>query len=496
MWAGTSALQSIDQSLQTVRNETLRLDHYLSDLTNALANNRRQKLSLIRQIAAVRLSEIEQGELAESLNYADKKALETLSLRKQALEQLNAKIDRLNHSVVSTEVKRQNLLDEVNSVSEKLTKIEEQVQSQLKNDAEYLAQFEQASHAQAVAQEAEQKVTQANQDMASKAKPYQNDSLFMYLWERGFGTSEYRGKLFVRMMDSWVAGLIKYQDARVNYWNLTQIPIRLNEHAEFVAEQADQAHDVLQAIELNALEQAGANKTENQIEQAREVLDECDDNLEDIESQLNDELEKRASFTSAEDNYMQQALNVLSDALKHENLDVIHRYVRATHSPTDDQLVIQLQHLQDQEAGVHDNLADVRAMHHKQRLKLSELESIRRNFKNARFDDIRSGFTNKNLLVGVLGQFVQGLIEGSDVWRTIQRNQRYREMGASPDFGSDGLDGIGEILVGGVLDHVKRRQRKVRRSTWNRPRSRRSSGSVFRSPRSKRGGGFSTGGGF
>jgi len=223
MWAGTSALQRIDQSLQTVRNESVRLDSHLANLTQSLADSQRQKVAIINQIAAIRLSEIEQGELQSSLTQADKKALETLSLRERALEQLNRKINGLNESVIEAETERESLLESVNQLSEKLVKIEIQAQEKLKGDAVYLAQFTRASDADAVSQEAERKVAQAQEDMSIKAQPYQSDKLFMYLWQRGFGTTEYKAGSISRMMDSWVARLIKYEEARVNYWNLTEI---------------------------------------------------------------------------------------------------------------------------------------------------------------------------------------------------------------------------------------------------------------------------------
>ena len=78
MWAGTSVLQSINQTLAAVRNESLRLDSQLASLTESLATNQRQKLAIVNQIAAIRLSEIERGELDQSLNNADRQVLETL----------------------------------------------------------------------------------------------------------------------------------------------------------------------------------------------------------------------------------------------------------------------------------------------------------------------------------------------------------------------------------------------------------------------------------
>jgi len=496
MWAGTSALQSINQTLATVRNESLRLDSQLSNLTESLAENQRQKLAIINKIAQIRLSEIEQGELQQSLNTADKQALDTLELRKQALSQLNIKIDRLNNAITIIESDREKQLEVVNKLSQQLHETEAAVQDSLKVDVVYLEQFEKANNANSVSQEAEFKVSQAQKDMSAKAKPFEKDALFMYLWERGFGTTEYKGRLLTRMIDSWVAGLINYESARVNFWNLTEIPKRLTEHAEQVADIAEQEHDVLQNLELSALKEAGVNQVESQIDSARDTLDGLDDKIEATEIDFNEALASRAKFNAGQDTYIKKSISTLASALEHSSLASIHRYVRATNSPNDDQLVIDLQYLQDSVDDVNENLQDVRRLYDKQLSKLTELESIRRNFKNSRFDDVRSGFSNQQLLVSVLGQFAQGLIEGSDLWQTIKRNQRYRSAGASPDFGSGSLGGIGEILVGEAIDYALRRQRKGRSSTWNLPRSRRGNDTAYRKPRSRRRGGFKTGGGF
>jgi len=329
MWSGTSALKTIDQSLSTVRNEAVRLDKQLSSLTANLAANQRKKMAIIQQISAIRLSEIEQGELRESLTYADSKAFEVLGLRKKALEQIESKITRLNQSVIDLESQRESLLGNVNDLSEQLVSTQTRVQYELKKDASYLQVFEHASQAEAVSQEAERKVTQAQQDMSAKAKPYQGDALFMYLWERGFGTTKYASNRLVRTVDSWVARLINYEESRVNFWNLTEIPKRLTEHAEQVADAADDAYDALQKIELDASQAAGVPKLESDIDQSRNVLDQCDDDIEQAEIALRDALSKRASFTAGEDTYMRKSLDVLSSALEHDNLQSIRRYVEA-----------------------------------------------------------------------------------------------------------------------------------------------------------------------
>ncbi len=79
---------------------------------------------------------------------------------------------------------------------------------------------------------AELKAAQAEADLAAKRVPYEQDPIFMYLWRRGFGTPRYTSRGLVRNLDRMVAGHVNYADASRNYTMLTELPIRLREHAD------------------------------------------------------------------------------------------------------------------------------------------------------------------------------------------------------------------------------------------------------------------------
>ena len=88
------------------------------------------------------------------------------------------------------------------------------------------------SAAAQVLEAAERKATQAEADLAAKRVPYEQDPIFMYLWRRGFGTPRYASTGLVRNLDRMVARHVNYADASRNYAMLTELPIRLREHAE------------------------------------------------------------------------------------------------------------------------------------------------------------------------------------------------------------------------------------------------------------------------
>jgi len=204
LWSGSSALSSIDQTLQTIRNDVVRLDSQLSQLTQSMAGNQRQRNQIINEIAKVRLSSIEEGDLLQVMSVADKDAADILDKRELALESLNKDIEQLNQQILQRESDREELLDKLNQVSQQIVDIEAQVQKQLEQDDTYRTKLSDATELDSIAQESSRKVEVALEDMAEKAKPYEADKLFMYLYQCGFGTTEYKGGLF-DLLDLWMA---------------------------------------------------------------------------------------------------------------------------------------------------------------------------------------------------------------------------------------------------------------------------------------------------
>jgi len=303
MWTGSTALKNIDQSLQTLRNEVVRLDAELDQLSSRATKNERHRLQLINQIAQLRLTEIERGSLLRDLDAADNDVQRILEDRTVALAGLDAKIASVSERVTTAEHERESLLEKANSAEQAIVDLEASVQSGLEQDETYLTQLQDAQKAESVAEEAALKVERTQASLAEKSTPYKADELFMYLWNRGFGTTKYEGGLFARFMDSWVARIIKYEAARVDYWNLTEIPKRLQAHAQAVADLADQQHKQLQQLELQALESAGQYELVEKADAVRSQLDAHDDTLETLEITLDEHLSERAKYVAGEDVY-------------------------------------------------------------------------------------------------------------------------------------------------------------------------------------------------
>ena len=91
------------------------------------------------------------------------------------------------------------------------------------------------------------KAAKAEAERAEKEQPYAADSLFMYLWQRQYGTAAYAATGITRMLDGWVARLIGYGEARVNFAALTEIPKRLTQYVGRLEESATRAEAAIEA---------------------------------------------------------------------------------------------------------------------------------------------------------------------------------------------------------------------------------------------------------
>ena len=102
-----------------------------------------------------------------------------------------------------------------------------------------MARRDRATDAQRKAAHAAEKAERSEEEREEKGVSYREDPLFMYLWTRRYGKPEYRAWGLTRWLDSKVARLIGFADARASYSRLNEIPERLREHAAALEAAAD-----------------------------------------------------------------------------------------------------------------------------------------------------------------------------------------------------------------------------------------------------------------
>jgi hypothetical protein len=483
--SGKQTLDQLDDTLGRARGQLASVDTEFGNARNTLASLRQKQIGLFTRLAKLRLVAIEQGGLVDALGDADRLAGQILEQRKDAQAKLDKTISDAEAALAADEKRRGEQQAVVAGASEAVDEAEAKAQAALAADEGYRAQLEQTEHADFVADQAEAKAAAARTDRVEKGAPYEADPLFGYLWDRGYGTSKYRAWPLARWLDGKVAKFSDYEAARRNYALLTEIPPRLGEHAASMREAFNHEAEALTALEEKAATEAEVGKLTTRLESAENALAEIDGAIAKKEDAMRALVAERKAFGTGEDEYYKRSLDALSQAMQRESFELLRARAARTRDPEDDEIVRELVALDAEADRLEQNLTEFRRLHESQNDRVQQLEDVRRQFKSRRYDDPLSEFLDGALIALVLRQFLAGAVGSADVWKTIRRQQRSRQVRADPNFGT------------------LRFPKAPRGGPWRMPpggfgghRGGGFGGGGFRTGGGFRGGGFKTGGGF
>ncbi len=419
--SGAEILHQIDGLLQPTRSKIHALNNSMIDIQGALAKLQQQELHKYRELADIRLELIEDNTLFGQLEHTDKQAKSLLEERQEEMRKLEQKLldNQKNQDVL--EQKRNKQLSEIKAFSEIVDKAEAATMARLEKDAAYIAQDEKTESALAVAERARHKTDIAEQDYQEKSKPYHNDKLFMYLWQRGYGTDKYHAGSLVRMLDGWVARLVKYQEARVNYTMLSDIPKRLDEHADNLEKAVQLESSRLDALELAAMEEDGVTVQQKKLDSMQEELRETDEEITQTEAEYNALTNEQQVFFNQADDLYRKATNLLVATFKQKDMRTLRRDVERTATADDDHIIVEITRLHHIIAEQEDELLDYRNALSAENKRVQKLQGVRHKFKKKNYDSYSSFFKNSDHIIILLNSLLSNDISYSKFWKSLAK---------------------------------------------------------------------------
>lgn len=456
MIQGRDQLAIIDEHIAAVQNGVDDTHHRLEAARQRLTQIRNQTAEEFRRLARFRMDELAANRVAARLDDTDRAVLSLLERRTGELNELEAEIRQAldRQSTLTSEREAA-----VRRRDERVTEIDRQaaeLRAQLGKQEAYRAQEKDAREAAAKAERAESKAAQAEADREEKGKPYRDDALFMYLWNRRFLTPDYAGRGLARALDGWVAKLIRYADARSHYFMLTELPLRLREHAERQKAAAAQASRKLQEMEAQAMQTDGLLQEKKALQAVQKEIEAVEARIEESEKRHAALLEKRSAYSTASDEISQQAIQLQVSEIKNDTLSNLYREAQATSRPEDDVIVSRIRDLAAEEQSLSAEIENLQSELHRQQKSFQEIEELRRRFRRSGYDSGHSYFPPGLDLGALLAMLLAGRASGGDVWGRIGREQEFRMprqhrhgRGHDGDFFPGGFGGGGGDIGGG-----------------------------------------------
>ena len=440
--SGRNLLAEIDRALSASRDEFRAIDIELQSASATLGRTRRREAGIYQQLARLRLEDIAAARFVDAVDNADKRAGELLAERDNELAALESDIGDRQRQLADIEAQRQQALAAVADAETALDELLSGVDAALASDDEYLRQTGAVQQALETAANAQAKTAEAQARREEKRQPYEHDSLFMYLWRRGYGTSEYRAGLVARFFDGLVARHIRFEPARRNYYALNEIPRRLASHTARLEEKATALAATLADYERAADVAAGCEPLEAALGSAREQLQHMETRLEVAQEDFDARIAEREQYASASDPLFRRAMQVLDEQFRAEPVPQLRREAALTANIEDDALVEQLASVREEQQRLSHYIEDHSDVHARRAARVNELTTLRRRYRDRNFDAENSLIDDQGKVGVMLGEFLRGLVSSDQLWQAIRHAQRFRRSRTAARGGGVRIGGM------------------------------------------------------
>jgi hypothetical protein len=425
MVSGPEALRRLDRSMRDIRDEERALNRSSADASSKIARLREVESEQFLALAKVRLDPQKRQEVTEYISRAEKEANQILSRQAGKLDEISGLLADVDKDIESTRDKRDTAMAEFEAAQKKLDQLSTEVFDSLDKAPKYQAQKQAVDDAIATFDHANEKAEVAEQDREEKGAPYRNDPLFMYLFERGYNTNAYKASNITRMLDGWVARMVRYHDAKPNFVILNEIPMRLREHADQLQEDIDAERQKLSVLEDAAIDAHGGKEARETADRSEEIMSAIDARLIELEDKRDELVHRQRKLSQGQNPAYREAVDLLASGLQREGLEDLYAAARQTATREDDQIVRKIDAVRSEIVSLETELHAS-----KDRLKMlaarrRELEDIEWEFKQKRYDRPSFDFDD-DLVEDLLGEFLKGAITASSYWGKWQDAQKYR----------------------------------------------------------------------
>ncbi|MEZ5998069.1 MAG: hypothetical protein R3B98_05195 [Hyphomonas sp.] len=431
---GLEALSRIDMSIADMRRMVADAISSADSATARTAEVRSAQVANYKELAEIRLDVVADGVAEGRLDKLHSEARKLLDEHADYVKREGEALEAAAARVKELEEKRAKLAADHQAAVETYEAKVAEVEAALKADEGYKALAGASENAAAVAARAHQKLDVARADLEEKGKPYTDDKLFSYLWKRKFRTPDYKAGPFIRFMDGWVAHLVKYDDAWMNFQRLSQLPEWLEEHARDQDEKAAAALKALEEAEEAALEKAGANALRKTADDLLEEVRNTDKAIDAADAEHGEIAARHSAALGEEAGPAREALRLLEEGLRKESFQDLRTLAAETIDLRDDRIVDALVKLRTEEMSLELESERLAGLPERLRGDLAKLEDLRRRFKSARLD---SSYTvvDSSAVDEALSGIVSGRIASDRAFDYISRAVRRVEPRAEPGFG-------------------------------------------------------------
>ncbi|MDX2289291.1 MAG: hypothetical protein NW217_10790 [Hyphomicrobiaceae bacterium] len=462
MTTGRQTLEEIEAAIGKLGRREDELGWGLAAATSARADRLRDRAALVRRFAEVRVrSALSDGVVDEADRLESDVAL-ILAGRQRTIASVAARKADADERHAGLLAESTAALVAIADLEDRLDDLAGEARASLASDPVYVAAVGRRDELSGHREKAAQKLDQARLDRARKGAVFEADPLFMYLWRRSYRQgASYAPHPLIRWLDDWVAGLVRYNEARANYTLLTEIPERLGQHLERLEADLAAVTAQVEAIEAQRIAHTDAGDLTGQLRAARGRQRDIDAQLAAVEAEVKAAAGDLNRYAQGADDSYRQTIETLAGFLDRERYERLVNEARASSEPEDDELAVKIGAI-DREIGTLDAEAREKSAElDKLSRRRDDLVKVAADFRRKSYHQPGSVFEPDFDLDDLLGEVVKGVLTAAEYYARTRARQHWksrpadafrRKSGFPPfdfDIGSLGRGGRGRGGGGG-----------------------------------------------
>ena len=438
---GSEVYSNLSERVNKSETEFSTLQREIQETQHSLLEATKRKDVLFLQLANHYLPELVDERTLTSIkaaNDAVSKIMHDKRIREEFVERQIASIAK-NKGVLEQRIK--GLSGEIDAGSETLTQRSGSAKAHLEADPRYLELTSQARHSETLISRLTGLKKEADSEAKEKLPSFTRDPVFSYLLARNFGGAGYNANFVTRFLDSAVAGVIRFDDAKESYRRLVSYPDGLGQRIEREKDSLGKKIPEIKRLEKKEYDVAGVTEllTElNGLSERRKSLMGEDARFSNEYDALHQEL---TDIRASKGSYHAKAIQVVKDVLLgKETEESLLRRARDTPSTEDDKIVEEIIKINEKIPGYETTLRARNKEAEAMKEQVDRMRQLKTTFETnnwhgsrSRFD---SGFDINTLLVG----YLIGRSSLSDVTSRMDSSQHFESPPSSSYSSSSSYD--------------------------------------------------------
>jgi len=407
--SGKAVLTELRESIGNLETEQEKLSREVYNYDGSIEALVSKREKIFGDLAFQYLPEMEADALKRTLSEVSQEVQSLFKKKQERRLELDKEIDSLSGTRKDLELKLKSTDDTFEKEEEEKDELAKEVRNDLNEDERYTSLIGNAEKEKARITQNKLRVKEAKNLAQEKLPEYENNKLFSYLINAGYGTPEYRAGSIRKRLDSRVANIINYKDNKLNYDFLTSMPKLMEAKVKEREHELETILKLIEEIEGEVAEEHGLTKKVGEIDKLTKKRNKLISELEDNGKAAQVYSAERTALDGTKDPYHQQALGRLKDYLKGKTIYDLKELASSTRTREDDDIV---QSIGDIDSKIKDLKSKAKLVinsRDEKKTKLDGLRTIETEFSRRNYNSSRSYFDGEF----DLNTFIIGYLAGS-----------------------------------------------------------------------------------